>query len=334
MQGAATRNAERDGQWECDNSHDHTGNEIVREPRTIVVAQRCKQLRNEHGFQRASRISANVSLLTSPPDGGSAPLASYHESSMSQPIFKDHFSSNAAGYATFRPHYPSELLNYVASLAPRRTLAWDCATGNGQAALPLAEMFERVIATDASGEQIKHATPHPRVSYAVALADASGLEDGSVDLVAVAQALHWFAFDSFFEEVRRVAAPGAALAVWCYMKPTLGDGALERTFNNYYSGTCKPYWAPERAIVDSGYSAIAMPFKEYETPSFEIEASLSLDDFAGYVRTWSATKALAKAIGRDPVIDLREELAEHWGSDATRSVRWPIRVRAARIRDV
>lgn len=249
---------------------------------------------------------------------------------MRQPAFKDHFSTNAAGYATFRPHYPAELIDYVASLAPGRSLAWDCATGNGQAAVPLAEKFERVFATDASAEQIKHATPHPRVAYGVGLSDASGLDDGSVDLVTVAQALHWLPHDRFFAEVRRVLVPGGVLAVWCYTKPTLGDGELGPIFDRYYSETCKPFWAPERSLVDTGYSTIAMPFIDIESPRFAIEVQMSLDDFAGYVRTWSATKNLAKAIGHDPVIALREALQPHW-APSLRTVRWPIRVRAGQV---
>ena len=250
---------------------------------------------------------------------------------MSQSTFKDHFSTDSAGYATFRPHYPAALIEYVASLAPSRRLLWDCATGNGQAAVPLAEEFERVFATDASAEQIKHATPHPRVTYEVGLSDVSGLDDASVDLVTVAQALHWLPHDRFFAEVRRVLVPGGVLAVWCYMKPTLGGGELETIFNRYYSGTCKPYWAPERLLVDSGYSTVEMPFVDLDTPRFAIDAHLSLSDFAGYVRTWSATKNLAKAIGRDPVIDLRDELSPHWGPIDTRVVSWPIRVRAGQV---
>jgi SAM-dependent methyltransferase len=249
---------------------------------------------------------------------------------MSQSTFKDHFSTNAAGYATFRPHYPAELIDYVASLAPGRTLVWDCATGNGQAAVPLARKFERVFATDASEEQIKHATLHPRVTYEVGLSDTSGLGAGSVDLVTVAQALHWLPHDRFFAEVRRVLVPGGVLAVWCYTKPTLGDSAVGEIFDRYYSETCRAYWAPERNLVDSGYSTIAMPFTDLESPSFAIEATMALDDFAGYVRTWSATKNLAKAIGRDPVIELREELSAPWGP-SSRVVRWPIRVRAGQV---
>jgi len=250
---------------------------------------------------------------------------------MTAPTFKDYFSSSAAEYATFRPRYPAALFDFVASLPAARHTAWDCATGSGQAAVPLANHFERVVATYASPEQIAHATPHARVSYAVALADASGLEAASVDLVTVAQALHWFPLDRFFAEVRRVLTPGGALAVWCYTRPQL-SGAIDDVVERYYSETCRPYWSPERRLVDDGYRTVGMPFDDVPAPPLDIEVQLTLDQFAGYLRTWSATRNLAAAIGRDPVIAVRDELRAHWGADAsTHLVRWPIHVRAGFI---
>ena len=82
--------------------------------------------------------------------------------------FKDHFSGHAADYANFRPNYPPELFDYLASISPGRELAWDCATGNGQAAVGLAAHFDEIIATDASAQQIENARPHLRISYRVA----------------------------------------------------------------------------------------------------------------------------------------------------------------------
>jgi len=87
--------------------------------------------------------------------------------------FKDHFSKQAADYARFRPRYPREMFEYLGRIAPSRALAWDCATGNGQAAVGLAAVFERVIATDASEKQIANAEPHERVEYRVAPAEES-----------------------------------------------------------------------------------------------------------------------------------------------------------------
>jgi SAM-dependent methyltransferase len=223
---------------------------------------------------------------------------------MTNPGFKDHFSASASDYATFRPKYPAELFEFVASLPERRGCVWDCATGNGQAALPLAERFDRVIATDASAEQIAHATPHPRVSYGVARADESGLDHASVDLVTVAQALHWLPLDD----------------------------ALDAIVLRYYAETCGAYWPADRKLVDEGYRSLTIPIDEVAAPSLHIENHLSLGEFGGYVRTWSATNRLAKAIGRDPVVDLENELRAVWGPDSERRlVRWPIHVRAGRV---
>src|SRR5438132_5354114 len=97
--------------------------------------------------------------------------------------FKDHFSGLAAEYAKFRPHYPDELFEYLALISPRRELAWDCATGNGQAAVGLARHFDRVTATDASAQQIESAEPDERISYRVAPAEASAIDSASVDLI-------------------------------------------------------------------------------------------------------------------------------------------------------
>src|SRR5438067_11976432 len=101
--------------------------------------------------------------------------------------FKDHFSKQAADYAKFRPRYPRELFEYLGSVAPSRALAWDCATGNGQAAVELAEVFDRVIATYASEKQIANAQPHERLESCVASAEEDGFESVTSDLIMVVQ---------------------------------------------------------------------------------------------------------------------------------------------------
>ena len=90
--------------------------------------------------------------------------------------FKDHFSGHAVEYAKFRPHYPDELFEHLASISPRHEVAWDCATGNGQAAVGLARHFDGVTATDASAQQIESAEPNDLISYRVAPAEASGID--------------------------------------------------------------------------------------------------------------------------------------------------------------
>jgi SAM-dependent methyltransferase len=241
--------------------------------------------------------------------------------------FKDRFSGTAAQYAVFRPHYPPALFDFVASLAPRRGTAWDCATGNGQAAVPLAERFDRVIATDASPEQLAHATPHARVEYRVALADASGLPDGFADLITVAQALHWLPLDRFVVETRRVVAPGGVLAVWCYTRPLLGGGVVDDVVDVYYSGELGAYWSPERRLVEIGYRGVDLPFADIPAPRFSIDIAMTLGEFAGYMRTWSATRKRAAEVGYDPVTPVEERLRPAWG-DGKRVVHWPVHVRA------
>ena len=246
--------------------------------------------------------------------------------------FKDHFSRAASAYASFRPTYPRALFDFVAGLVARRRTAWDCATGSGQAARGLAELFERVIATDASAPQIAAAAAHPRVEYRVARAESSGLESASVDAVTVAQALHWFDFDAFWAEVRRVLAPGGAIVVWSYGDPSLEDPALDRALQGFNRGTVEEYWAPERMLVLEGYRGLAFPFDEVETPALVLEHAWPLDALAGYARTWSASQAYAAAHGRDPVVMLEQELVRAgWGDPATpRIVRWPLSIRAGR----
>ena len=241
--------------------------------------------------------------------------------------FRDHFSRAAAGYASFRPHYPDALFDFVAARAPGLDLAWDCGTGSGQAALGLAHHFKRVVATDASATQIAHATPHSAVEYRVAPAERSGLADRSVDLVTAAQALHWFDIAAFWAEVRRVLVPGGVLAVWCYDLLEVGPD-VDRILRRFYSETVGPFWPPERRLVETGYRTVPFPFVELPVPTFGMEHAMTLSQLGGYVRTWSATIRYMDARGRDPVDALLEELAPLWGE--ARTTRWPLAVRAGR----
>lgn len=241
--------------------------------------------------------------------------------------FKDHFSSHAADYAQFRPAYPSELFDYLASIAPGRQCAWDCATGNGQAAVGLSSYFERVIATDASEQQIVNARQHERVDYRVALAEASELNDESIDLITVAQALHWFDLPRFFNEVRRVAKRDGIIAVWAYTLLKIAPD-IDVLVDRFYYETTGPFWAAERSIVDAGYRMVEFPFDELSPPKFELPTKWSLDQLLGYLRTWSATKNFIAAKGFDPVDNLAGDIRSLWGEPETpRKMRWPLHLR-------
>lgn len=245
--------------------------------------------------------------------------------------FHDHFSAFAGRYADFRPSYPAGLFDYLAGLAPNRKLAWDCAAGNGQASVGLAGHFDRVVATDASREQIASAKPHPRIDYRVAPAENCGLPTNSVSLVTVAQALHWFNLDAFYAEAKRVLEPGGVLAVWSYGINHVEGEAVDRLVQDYYSNKVGPYWPPERRLVEDGYRSLPFPLEELPVPPIRMEERWTLDQLVGYFSTWSATNRCIKATGTNPLEPLSEALAGVWGDPATpRVVSWPLALRVGR----
>ena len=245
-----------------------------------------------------------------------------------EPAFKDHFSSHAAEYARSRPTYPPELFAFVASLPRERAAAWDVGTGNGQAALGLAEHFDRVIATDPSEEQLRSAFAHARVEYRLGTAEDSGLEAQSVDAVTVAQAAHWFDLDRFYAEVRRVLRPGGAIALWCYTLTRVSP-EIDEVIDRYYFETVGPYWPRERRLVDDGYASLPFPFDEVPSPDLEIRQEWTLADMLAYLHTWSPTRLYMQANGSDPVEIVAPQLAGVWDDPETaRAVRFPIKMRA------
>jgi SAM-dependent methyltransferase len=248
------------------------------------------------------------------------------------PAFKDHFSGHAAGYARARPNYPESLFAYLAGLPRGRAAAWDCGTGSGQAALSLARHFSAVLATDASASQATKAARAPGVLYAAAPAERAPLRDASVDLVTVAQALHWFDFPAFFAEAARVARPGAVLAAWCYGNCHVTQ-EFDRAYQRLYEGIVGPYWPPERAHVEDGYRSIPMPFPALAAPDFAIEADWDLAEIMDYLGTWSAVRYYRKAEGHDPLELVRAEMAAAWGDPSLRRrVAWPLSLKLGRLR--
>jgi SAM-dependent methyltransferase len=245
--------------------------------------------------------------------------------------FKDHFSGHAADYAAYRPGYPPALFATLAALTPRHGLALDCATGNGQAALGLAERFAHVLAIDASQEQLAIAAPHPRVEYRLARAEASGAEAGSVDLVTAAQAVHWFDFDAFYAEVRRVLAPGGAVALFTYNLARVAP-EIDRLIDHLAHRIVGPWWPPERRWVDEEYRTLPFPFAEVSVAPTEYAADLDLGRLLRYIDTWSACRRYRQDTGRDPIKMVQDELVAAWGNPAqARRVSWPIFLRAGHL---
>jgi len=241
--------------------------------------------------------------------------------------FEDHFSVQSGQYAQYRPKYPDAMYAYLASIVPVHSLVWDCGTGNGQAAVGLAQYFERVYATDASTEQIARAYPHTKVEYHVESAEQVALEDSSVDLVTVAQAVHWFDFDKFYAEVKRVLKPNGVLAVWTYGLPEISppmDTALIRLYFEILSG----FWPERIHYVEESYRTLPFPFEEIKPPSFEMETRWTFGQLTGFLDSWSATQNYRKQKGKHPLKEIWNEITSDWKDETEeRLVHWQLRFR-------
>lgn len=244
--------------------------------------------------------------------------------------FADHFSVIARTYAAFRPHYPAALADELANRCTSTELAWDAGCGNGQLSVALAARFEQVIATEPAQAQLDAAERHPNVEYRCEPAEKSSLGDGSVDLAVAAQAAHWFAWPAYVAEVARVTRPGALVALISYgIVEVEGDDA-DRIIGHYYRDVVGPYWPPGRQHVENGYRDLAWPWERVEPPQLAMTAQWTRDQLLGYVASWSATVRLVDAKGPESYEALREELAKTW-PDGTRTVRWPLTLRLARV---
>jgi ubiquinone/menaquinone biosynthesis C-methylase UbiE len=255
--------------------------------------------------------------------------------------FKDLFSTTSKEYASSRPKYPRPLFEFLVRLVQRRNLAWDCATGNGQAAMLLSEHFDQVVASDASKEQIENAQPRNNIRYEVFPAERANLPDNSVDLITIAQALHWFDLDDFYREAKRVlrkngkdgsGGGGGVIAAWAYGLHSISR-EVDNITHSLYEDILGSYWPKERKIVENRYEGIPFPFQEIDTPVFRIELDWSLSELIGYLYTWSSVQEFIKKNNSDPVRQIYGELASAWGEKKnrhTRRVVWPIHMRVGR----
>lgn len=241
--------------------------------------------------------------------------------------FPDHFSSVAAQYAASRPRYPAELFAWLASIAPAHDLAWDAGCGSGQASVALAAHFTRVIATDASPQQIANAEPRANVAYAVAGEENDALLEHSVQCVAVAQAVHWFDRATFYQEVDRVLVPGGLFAVWAYDLAVITP-QIDAIVLPWYRDTLGPYWPPERAHVETHYRDIGFPYAPIAASAFTMNIAWTREQFIEYLATWSAVKEYRLKIGGDPLVAMREALASVWADRTVRDIRWPVTMMA------
>ncbi len=234
------------------------------------------------------------------------------------------FSGQAHYYASARPGYPKELIDFILSFVKQRNVAWDCATGNGQTAVSISPYFRTVVATDISDNQISHAERRPNIDYRVVPAEQSGIDENTVDLVTVSQALHWFDQEAFHREVKRVCAEGAVIAAWYYGMHKI-DEIIDGICLKLTGGTLAGYWPNDVNHIHENYRNMSFPYKTVQTPAFSMSAKWTLERFIQYLRSFSATQRYLETTGKDPLETIEADLSTAWGTPYTqRTVEWPI----------
>lgn len=236
---------------------------------------------------------------------------------------KDLFSGHSADYALYRPDYPEALYHWVLRHVSHFDTAWDCGTGNGQVASVLAKHFTYVEATDLSQAQINQAVALPNVHYRASPAETTPFDENTFDLITVGQALHWFDFDLFNQEVKRVAKKGAVIAVWGYELLNISP-EIDTVILDFYQHTVGAYWDPERRHIENEYAAIPFPYTHLKKNVFEQKYEWTLEQLCHYLNTWSSVRKFEKANGYNPIKALFEQLKPLWGSLPTRLVTFPV----------
>jgi len=266
------------------------------------------------------------------------------------PPVKDHFSKQSKVYASSRPNYPRAIFEFIIGLVDEKNLAWDCATGNGQAAVVLAEYFKQVVASDISTKQIENAQrKNSNISYQIFPAEKTPFEDDSVDLVTIAQALHWFDFDRFYNETKRVLkrkrdggagsgkkkSRGGVIAAWAYGFHTISPEIDKVTHHLYEDILGDKYWPKERKYVESRYETIPFPFKQIPVPHFQIKLSWTMSELMNYFYSWSSVQKFVEKNNYDPISKIRESLEYAWGGKnhiyQKRSVVWPMYFKVGKL---
>ncbi|MGZ8515840.1 MAG: class I SAM-dependent methyltransferase [Chitinophagaceae bacterium] len=242
---------------------------------------------------------------------------------------KDNFSKQSAGYARYRPVYPQQLYDFILNNVTSKQVAWDCGTGNGQAAKELAKVFDRVYATDISQQQIDNASRQENIFYSVQAAEHTNFPGNNFDLVTVAQALHWFRFDDFYTELIRVSKRDAVFAAWTYSSLHISK-ETDALIEQHHFTTLDGYWDDERKYVNEEYRNIPFPFTKISTPAFSIKYEWTTGELEGYLNTWSALQKFITANGYNPVDELMSRIKSFWRQEKM-EIRFPVHLLMGRI---
>ena len=244
---------------------------------------------------------------------------------------KDIFSIKSDCYARYRPQYPRQLFDFILTHVEKKELALDCGTGNGQSANILAEHFKKVYGIDISSSQIDNAVRKANIEYIICPAEQTPFPANTFNLITVATAVHWFQFDTFYREIKRVAADKCVIACWGYNLLKTDRPDLNKMLHSFYWETLAGYWDKERKFVEQDYSSIPFPFDEIKNPGFVHYVEWSPLELEGYLNTWSAVHNYIKKTGSNPVTDLIKMVYQKFEPDTVFAITFPLFMRMGRI---
>ncbi|ETO36166.1 hypothetical protein RFI_00896 [Reticulomyxa filosa] len=281
------------------------------------------------------------------------------------------FEGQSELYRMYRPRYPVTLLQHLAFTlesngfpSEKRDLAVDIACGSGQVTCSLARSwkdaytskvtkeqyglnFKKVIGIDESTKQLEEATQMDNIEYRCENAYNMPFQENSVQLVTIAQGLHWFDHNKLMQQIHRILVKNGICAVLGYSTPVFlrYDKYFHPAFKTYYEetlGSIHPpsdkrcYWNIDRRLLDHQYQQLSFdpPFdkKKMDRGMFYEHVHMNEHQLFGYFLTWSGYRQYMKkhniAIGdkeKDPLNSLRsafkKELAAR--SDTTMLVTIP-----------
>ena len=236
---------------------------------------------------------------------------------------KDNFSKQSETYKKFRPEYPEELYKVILTHSKNRESCWDCGTGNGQVAKELSKNFKNVFATDISENQLKLAYKKPNISYSISRAEKTPFNDNQFDIITVAQAIHWFHFNSFYKEAKRVGKPNSKIFVIGYGLLKINP-RIDKIITKFYTEIIGAYWDKERRHIDNKYNSIEFGFEEIPAPkNLEMALEWDMQQLIGYLNSWSSVQKYIVKNGSNPVDLIKKELLE-LADNKTLNVSFPI----------
>ena len=174
-----------------------------------------------------------------------------------------------------------------------------------------------VDATDISDEQLANAHPRTNIRYQKSSAEQTPFTDNSFDLVCVAQALHWFDYQRFWPEVKRVLKPDGVFAAWGYNWPDWGED-LSAPLQTHFLDIIEPYFAPHNRLLWDHYRDVELPFKSIEKLDLEMTVEWSLAELFDMLHSASATRVCMRENGDGFFNKAQRLIADIWGDPSTR----------------